>query len=79
MGEEEEQVALVHGRKAGVMLRGAALRTWIEEGQQKWFGERVVAVVLGGLRLVSVYQPSWGTDEREMPTRYGESGGDGRE
>ena len=23
-------------------------------GQQKWFGERVVAVVVGGLRLVSV-------------------------
>ena len=35
-------------------------------GQQKWFGERVVAVVVGGLRLVSVYQPSWGADGEGM-------------
>lgn len=66
LGEEEEEVVLIHGRKAGVMLRGAALRMWVEEGQQKWLGERVVAVVLGGLRLVSVYQPSRGADEQGM-------------
>ena len=66
LGEEEEEVALVHGKKAGIMLRGTALRRWVEEGQQKWIGERVVAVVMGGLRLVSVYQPSWGADVEGM-------------
>ena len=30
MVEDEERVALVHGRKAGIMLRGAALEEWIE-------------------------------------------------
>lgn len=28
--------------------------------------ERVVAVVFGGMRVVSVYQPVWNTDERGM-------------
>ena len=60
LGEDEERVVLIHGKKAGVMLRGEALEKWVEGGQQKWFGKRVVAVVVGGLRLVSVYQPSWG-------------------
>ena len=62
LGEDEERVVLIHGNKAGVKLRGEALEKWVEGGQQKWFGERVVAVVVGGLRLVSVYQPSWGAD-----------------
>ena len=66
LGEGEREVVLVHGRKAGIMLWGAALGLWVEEGQQKWLGERVVAVVLGGLRLVSVYQPSWGADREGM-------------
>ena len=44
-------------------MRGEALRLWREEGQQKWMNERVVAVVFGGLRVVSAYQPVWGTDE----------------
>ena len=64
--EDEERVVLIHGKKAGVMLRGEALEKWVEWGQQKWFGERVVAVVVGGLRLVSVYQPSWGADGEGM-------------
>ena len=58
MGENEHRTALVHGRKAGVFLRGIALLRWIEEGQQKWIYERVTAV-----RLVAVYQPVWMTDK----------------
>jgi len=56
----------VHGRRAGVVLRRGALQEWIEGGQKKWFEERVTAVVLGGLRLVSVYQPIWGGDAEEF-------------
>ena len=62
MGENEHRTALVHGRKAGVLLRGTALLRWIEEGQQKWIYERVTAVLFGGIRLVAVYQPVWMTD-----------------
>ena len=34
-GELKHRTALVHGRKAGVLLRGTALLKWIEKGQQK--------------------------------------------
>ena len=67
LGEDEERVVLIHGKKAGVMLRGEALEKRVEGGQQKWFGKRVVAVV--GLRLASVYQLSWGADEEGMERR----------
>ena len=63
MGENEHRTALVHGRKAGVLLRGTALLKWIEEGQQKWIYESVTAVSVEGVRLVAVYQPVWMTDE----------------
>ena len=63
MGKNEQRTALVHGRKAGVLLKGTALLRWIEEGQQKWIYERVTAVSVGGVRLVAVYQPVWMTDE----------------
>ena len=66
LGEDEERVVLIHGKKARVMIRGEALEKCVEGGQQKWFGERVVAVVVGGLRLLSVYQPSRGADGEGM-------------
>ena len=37
MGENEHRTALVHGRKAGVLLRGTALLRWIEEGSRSGF------------------------------------------
>ena len=66
MGEDDKRVAVVHSRMAGVLLRGDALRVWMREGQRMMYGKRVVTVELGGLRLVSVYQPIWGSDDREM-------------
>ena len=32
LGEGEERVVLIHGKKAGVMLRGEALEKWVEGG-----------------------------------------------
>ena len=66
MGEDEFRVVFVHGMKSGVLLRGGALESWIREGQCKWTGERVTAVVCDGMRVVSVYQPVWGTNEVSM-------------
>ena len=66
LGEGENRVAIVHSLRAGIILRGSSLDRWIREGQQKWFHDRVVAVVIGRLRLVSVYQPSWGTDREAL-------------
>ena len=61
MGENEHRTALVHGRKAGVLLRGTALL--------KWIYERVTAVSVGGVRLVAEYQPVWMTDEVGLESR----------
>ena len=66
LGEGEEGVAIVHSKRVAVVMRGEALRLWRDEGQQKWLDERVVAVVFGGLRVVSAYQPIWGTNEDEF-------------
>ena len=66
LGEEDRQVAVVHSKRVGIILRGEALRLWIGEGQKRWFEERVVAVVLGGFRLVSVYQPVWDSGREGM-------------
>ena len=66
MGEDECRVAVVHGRKSGLLLRGGALEAWIREGQSKWVSERVTAVVFAGMRVVSAYQPIWGSDEEGM-------------
>ena len=66
MEENEHRTASLHGRKAGVLLRGTALLRWIEEEQQKWIYERVTAVSVGGVRLVAMYQPVWMTDEVSM-------------
>ena len=63
LGEGGNRIAVIHSAKAGILLRGDSLDKWIEDGSQKWYGERVVSVVLGGMRLVSWYQPIWGSDE----------------
>ena len=67
LGDEENRVAIVHSEKAAVVMRGEVVKRWIEEGQKCWRGKRMVAVSVGGMRLVAVYQPVWGTfvEERE--------------
>ena len=66
LGQEECRVAVVHVRRNGELLRGGALEAWISEGQCKWVSERVTAVVFAGMRVVSAYQPIWGSDEEGM-------------
>ena len=72
LGEEEGRVAVIHSERAAIVLRERALEEWVGEGQRKWLEERVVSVVLGGMRLVSVYQPIWGSDEEGMERCRGE-------
>ena len=72
LGGDEERVAVIHSERAAIVLRRQALEEWIGEGQRKWLEERVVTVVLGGMRLVSVYQPNWETDEGALEGCRGE-------
>ena len=43
LGQDQHRMALEHGRKACVLLRGTALLRWIEEGQQKLIYKMVTA------------------------------------
>ena len=70
LGEGNDGFVIVHSQRVAVVMRGEALRLWRDEGQQKLMDERVVAVVLGGLGVVSAYQPIWGTNEDEFE-KYG--------
>ena len=67
LGDEENRVVIVHSEKAAVVMRGEVVQKWIEEGQKCWRGKRMAAVSVGGMRVVAVYQPVWGTfvEERE--------------
>ena len=66
LGEDEHRVVMIHGKRSGVMLRGEAMEKWVDEGQKRWMYERVTAIVLGGMRVVSAYQLVWGTDDEGM-------------
>lgn len=59
LGENEDLTAVIHSRRAGIILRGGALEEWMAGGQKKWFEERVTSVTVGEFRLVAVYQPVW--------------------
>ena len=52
LGDDEDQMAVVHSKRAAVVLRGDALARWKDDGQQKRMEDRIVTVVLESLRLV---------------------------
>ena len=69
LAEQENQVAIVHGKKTAVALRGAALRGWTEGGQITRFAERITTVEIGEVKLVAAYQPLW-SNGREGVENY---------
>ena len=59
MGEEEERVVFVHGRKAAVLLRGDAMKKWVEGGMIWKVSEQHVSVKLMGVVLTASYIQPW--------------------
>ena len=57
MGEEEERVVIVHSERAGVMLRGDALKGWCEGGMKKKVSRRQVSVKVKEVVCVATYMP----------------------
>ena len=57
LGEARDLIAVVHSKKAAIMLSGEAVQEWTNSGQKKWFTDRTVAVEFGNMRMVAVYQP----------------------
>ena len=69
LGEQENQVAIVHGKKTVEAFRGVALRGWAEGGQIRRFAERITTVEIGEVKLVAAYQPLW-SNGREGVENY---------
>ena len=65
LGQDERLVVIVHSERAGVMMRGEALKRWCEGGQRKRWSERHVAVKVEEWVFVATYMPVWshGRDE----------------
>ena len=59
LGEDNEQVAVIHTQRSGIILRGDTLKAWVEEGQAKSFSERTTTIDVLNMRLIAVYQPLW--------------------
>ena len=55
LGQGEEQVVVVHGEKAAILLRGELLKRWCEGGQRKKVEWRTVSVKAEGVVLVARY------------------------
>ena len=51
LGEDEERVVLIHGKKAGVMLRGEALEKWVEGGQPEMVWGEGISDGGGGIEI----------------------------
>ena len=57
LGEDNEQVAVIHSQRSGIILRGDTLKAWVEEGQAKSFSERTTTIDVLNMRLIAVRQP----------------------
>ena len=67
LGENDNQVAVIHSEKAAVLLRGELLNLWCEGGRITEYKERCVTVKIKEFVLVAVYVPVWqGNNEVEI-------------
>ena len=66
MGQDAGLVAIIHGARAAVMLRGELLKRWCEDGQKKKVSGRTVSVKVDGVVLVATYMPVSGSAVLEV-------------
>ena len=66
LGEDDNQMAVVHSKRTGVILRGGLLRKWVEGGQRVTHYDRATSVIIDNLRLISIYHPHY--DENSIET-----------
>ena len=62
LGQAEKLAVVLHLERAGVLLRGEALKRWCEGGQRKKWDERHVSVKVEEWVLVATYMPVWTHD-----------------
>ena len=66
MGQDAGLTAIVHGERAGIMLRGELLKRWCEGGQKKKVSGRTVSIKADGVVLVATYMPVSGSAVLEV-------------
>lgn len=67
IGEGDNLTAIVHSKKAGILLRGQMLKGWTQGGQRKLISDRHVSVKTNGFSLTATYMPVWqGTNQEEI-------------
>ena len=59
LGQDEEQVVVVHSERAGVMMTGEVMKGWSEGGMMRKMSKRTVSVKVKGVQWTSTYQPVW--------------------
>ena len=59
LGEDDNQMAVVHSKRTGVILRGDMLRRWVEGGQRVTHYDRATTVIIENMRLISIYHPHY--------------------
>ena len=65
MGDEEERVVFVHGERAAVLLRGEALKAWVEGGMLSKVSGRHVLKGVEGCGVNGLIHPAMGGGEGE--------------
>ena len=63
---KENEYAVFHEMNSGVKRREKTSRLRVGKKEQKWFGEQVTTVHLGGVRLIVVFQTFKGMYEEDM-------------
>ena len=57
LGEGEHLTAIIHSKKAGILIRGPVLQAWCEEGQVKKCTDRSVSIKVRMTTYTAVYIP----------------------
>ena len=65
-GEGKMGAVVIHSRKSAILLTGEFRQAWEKEGMQREVGERTTMVRIGGMKLISCYQPTTEHTDREI-------------
>ena len=57
LGKDDHQMAVVHSKRTGVILRGDMLSRWMGGGQRVTHYDRATSVRIDYHRLISIYHP----------------------
>ena len=70
IGEGDNLAAIIHTKKAGILLSGKFLKGWTQGGQRKFQSDRTLSIKSNGFALTATYMPVWtGNNQDEIDTQ----------